>query len=177
MANIEIAVKAQSAADESLAFQNCVDGRQQIAQGERLMNIASRALTQSLLHYVGIGLLADEEELCTGCKPAYSLGGFYAIQFRQANVHQNQIRLQLLGHLDSLHSVGSLDDLELRPLFKGKANELTKRSKVLDDENFGGGHRKWIRALSSLVNHRFVNTDRWLQIAILPSGDYSGRII
>jgi hypothetical protein len=54
-----------------------------------------------------------------GTRPLICLGGFQPVQPRQANVEENQIRLELLCLLNRVLPIGRFtDDAKFRPLLK-----------------------------------------------------------
>ena len=57
------------------------------------------------------------------------------MHLRQADIEQQQIRLQFLGFPNGLQPILRLDGLELRPSSKGGADEMSERRVVLDDKN------------------------------------------
>jgi hypothetical protein len=106
--------EVQRTADESPARKNGINGRQQISLDLCLMNVALAAQAKSLLDDVGGRFLAHKQKSCVGSKPAYPPGGFQSVQPWQADIQQNQVRLQRFRLLNGLQSVRSFaHDLEL----------------------------------------------------------------
>ena len=66
-----------------------------------------------------IGLLAQEKDFRVRSKLANFSSGGDAIQFRKADIQENQIRLQLFGFLNGFQSICRLpDDLKLSPFLQ-----------------------------------------------------------
>ena len=127
--------KRETATHESLAHENGVDRGQQVSRGGYLLNVAMGAQTQRLSYDLRRGLLAHEEKSCVGSEPADLFRDLESMHRGQVDIEQNQIRLQLFGHPNSLQPIRRLEGLELRASMERRTNELAKRRIVLDDEN------------------------------------------
>src|SRR5262245_31956768 len=84
-------------------------------------------------------------------------GGFYTIQLRQADIHQNQIRLQVTGEMDGFQTIVDLtDDQKLGSLFQLCTKHLPERFEILNDEY----PQKWHRTSHTLSSHKLANWPR-----------------
>src|SRR5206468_1381926 len=67
--------------------------------------------------------------------------GFDSIQTREADVQQNQIRLQFHAPLNRFQSVRDFaDDLQIAHVCQRRQNELPKRYEILHDKNADWGY-------------------------------------
>jgi len=67
-------------------------------------------------------------------------GDLQPVQVRQANIKQNQIRLQLFGFLDGFQPIRGLRDLKFRPLLQRRTDESAEGFKVIDYQYLKGLH-------------------------------------
>jgi hypothetical protein len=87
-------------------------------------------------------LQTNEHKLCVRGDRPNPLGRFYAIQIPQADIDQNEIRLQLFRLLNSFQSIRHFpNDSEVRPFLKLQTNKSAERLMVLDYKDPVGSHR------------------------------------
>src|SRR5262245_3912051 len=97
------------------------------------MNIAVRAQTKGFFYDFRRRFQANEQKFCVGSNRPNPLGGLYSIQALQADIEQNQIRLQLFGQLNGFQSVWHFPNYsELRPVLKPQTNKSAKSLMVFD---------------------------------------------
>lgn len=75
---------------------------------------------------------------------ADSSGGFEPVEFRQADVHEDQIGLQFLRLIDSFQSVRHLNDVVFRSLFERPAYKRAERFEIFNDEDGPGAWHRLI---------------------------------
>ena len=93
------------------------------------------AQTERLSYDIGRGLLAHEEQSCVGYEAADLFRDLEAMQLRQIDIEQNQIRLLGFGLLNGLQPIRCLAGLVLCASLKRRTDETAERRMVLDDEN------------------------------------------
>ena len=84
--------------------------------------------------------MADKQDSCGGCQRAHAPGDLDPVQIWQADIQQNQIRLQLFGFLDGFQAIRSLSDPELNSLAENRTDESPDGRKVIDYKDFTGLH-------------------------------------
>ena len=127
-----IRAKLQAIADELLSPKNCVDGGQQIGPGTWFVNVAQRAQAEGFSYHIGGGLLTEEQNFRSRSKLRQSLSDLEPVQVRQANIKQNQIRLQPFGFFNSFQPIQSFGEPKLTPCLQHRTNESAEAFKVID---------------------------------------------
>ena len=119
----------------------------------QLVDVTKRAGPEAFPNDVGGGFHAHEHHSCAGYPVANLPGGFHAVHFREANVEQDQVRLEVTGELDGFHAIGSLsDNPELRPLCELEKNGSSDSFVVFDDQYRGKMHVVQYSLLQPCVN-------------------------
>jgi hypothetical protein len=133
-------MKGHIAADEFLARKNRVDCRQEIKLDSQLMDVAPSSKAKRLVYNIRKGFETDKENPCVGRDSADFPGGLKSVKSWQADIEQNEVRLQLTSLLNRFHPIGRFsDDDKLRSFPKHRADKSPDGLVILDNED----SKKW----------------------------------
>src|SRR5262249_33628037 len=113
----------QLCAQETSALDDGFHGRYQLASRCRLQQVAGSRHGEGRADDVSRLMLADEQNPAAGAKRTDSSSRLNAIELRQADVQQDEVRRERLGFLDRFVSVrGFSDDLPARMFPQRRTN-------------------------------------------------------
>jgi len=127
---------SESLGHEPAAVDDGVHRRRQFTPGIRLTDIASRAGAECGFRDFPRLMLADEEDPDARIVCEDSAGSFDAVQRRETDVEQNQIRSKMRGFLDGIGSIsGFADNPPASALAKRRCNVATPRFEIVNNQD------------------------------------------
>src|SRR5215510_1659880 len=126
----------QARAHKVLALKNCSQGRYEFSRSLRLDDVATRPNPHGFLCNGERTILAQEQNFRFWDTFSNLSTRFETIDAWKPDIQQDQVRMQLLSHLDRFSAVRRLaDDLELGLFLKGGSDEPTPRLVIVNHEN------------------------------------------
>jgi hypothetical protein len=122
----------KSAPHKPLTPQNSFHGDQQFASRIHLHDVPRSAHTESRLRDIHGRFLADKQYFGLRGNRTDSPRGFDSVDLRESNIHQDQVRLHRLRHLDGFHPIRRFDDgQQFQLVLKGRIDEPPKRFEII----------------------------------------------
>jgi hypothetical protein len=132
---VAVMVGREDAAHEAPALKHRIDRRHEILVTSQLVQVPSGTQAQRLADDVGIEFVADEEHLRLWSDSRKLPRDVESAQAWQAEVEQNDLRLERFGFFDRGPAVRYLKRLSRRAPGKQAADEPAKWLVIVDDQN------------------------------------------